>query len=113
MPAPFLHILRQAIVLPPLLDAFTIEDYNGNMAQVSVTLSSDLQRHVDARVADGGFGDPAAYLRVLAERDRDAYRADVTRVQAMIDEGFASGVCNEDARAVLDRIIADVRGPHG
>ena len=83
------------------------------MAHVRVTLPSDLQRHVDARVADGGFGDPAAYFRALAERDRDTYRADVTRVQAMIDEGLASGVCDDDARVVLDRIIADVRGAHG
>lgn len=89
------------------------QDYNGNMAEVSVTFPSDLQRHIDARVADGGFGDTAAYLRALAEQDRDAYQAEVGRVQALIDEGLASGVCAKDAFAVLDEIIAGVRGSHG
>ena len=59
------------------------------MAHVSVDLSAELQRHIDARAADAGIGDSAAYLRALAEQDRAIYRADVARVQALIDEGIA------------------------
>ena len=83
------------------------------MAHISVDLSPDLQRHLASRAADGGFGDSGAYLRALAEQDRVAYRADVARVQALIDEGFASGVCEKDAFAVIDEIIAGIRQPNG
>ena len=83
------------------------------MAQVSVILPADLQRHVDARAADGGFGDSGAYLRTLAERDRQAYRAEVARVQALIDEDVASGVCENHAFATLDEIVAGINQPDG
>lgn len=83
------------------------------MANVSVDLPADLQRHVDARALDGGFGDTSAYLRALVERDQAAYRADVARVQALIDEGLASGVCEQDAFQVIDEVIAGLHQPHG
>ncbi len=95
------------------LDAAADQDYNENMAQVSVILSMDLQRHIDARAADGGFGDTAAYLRALAEQDRNAYQADVVRVQALIDEGLASSVVDASVDEIFDRLIAedpDLRG---
>ncbi len=95
------------------LDDRPRRDYNGNMAQISVDLPADLQRHVDARAAAGNFGGSAAYLRALAEQDQAAYKADVARVQALIDEGIASGVCEKDAFEVLDEIIAGIRQPHG
>lgn len=95
------------------LDARTGQDYIGNMAQVSVTLSADLQRHLAARAADGGHGNPAAYLTALAEQDRAMYRADVARVQALIDEGFASGIIERDALEVVDEIIAGTFRSYG
>ena len=82
------------------------------MAQVGVDLPSDLKQHVEARAADGGFGDSAAYLRALAEQGRVTYRADVARVQALIDEGLASGICEKDAFELLDEIIVGIRRPH-
>ena len=91
------------------LDDAGRRDYNGNMARVSVTLSADLQRHLATRAADGGFGDPGAYLRALAEQDRNDYRADVARVQALIDEGLASGIVDQEPEEVLRKIIAGIR----
>ena len=78
------------------------------MSQVSVTLSDDLERHLDARAADGGFADSAGYLRALAEHDRKAYRADVVRVQALIDEGLASGIDPRTPEQILDEVIARI-----
>lgn len=83
------------------------------MSHVSVELSADLQRHIDARAADSGVGGSGAYLRALAERDRATYRADVVRVQALIDEGFASGIIERDALEVVDEIIAGTFRSHG
>ena len=96
-----------------MLDALGDGDYNGNMPNISVSLSPDLQRHVDARAEGGGYADSSAYLRALAERDQAAYRADVARVQALIDEGLASGVCEKNAFEVLDEVIAGIRQPDG
>ena len=64
------------------------------MSKLSVSLTVDLQRHINSRVAAEGFADPADYLRDLVQRDRCGYRADVARVEAMIDEGVASGIVN-------------------
>lgn len=83
------------------------------MAHVSVDLPFDLQQHIDARAADGGFGTSADYLRALAEQDRVAYAADVARVQALIDEGFASGIVDRDALEIIDEIIAGTFKRHG
>ena len=91
-----------------LLDRSAPKDYIGNMAQVSVDLSNDLQHHVDTRAADAGLGDSAAYLRALAEQDRAAYRADVARVQALINEGIASGIDPRTPEQVLDEVIARI-----
>lgn len=89
------------------LDRPRAKDYIGNMAHVSIDLPPDLQRHLDARAADGGFGDSAAYLRALAEQDHVAYRRDVARVQALIDEGFASGVIDANIDEIFDQLIAE------
>ena len=83
------------------------------MAQTTVTLPADLQRYADNRVEMEGFSDRSAYLRALVERDQDRYRADVARVQALIDEGMASGIVDRDALEILDEIIAGINQPHG
>lgn len=96
----------------PTLDARVERDYNENMAQVSINLPPYLQHHIDSRVEHGDYADPAAYVRSLVERDQQAYLADVTRVQALIDEGIASGIVERDALDVLDEIIAGIPQPH-
>lgn len=90
------------------MDHGAAKDYNKNMAHVSVDLSPDLQQHLDARAADGGFHDSAGYLRALAEQDRAAYTADVARVQALIDEGIASGIDPRSPEQILDEVIARI-----
>lgn len=83
------------------------------MVQVSVSLPSELQRHVDARVATGAFASSSAYLQALVERDQDEHRREVARVQALIDEGLASGVVDRDALTVLDELIERIPRRHG
>jgi putative addiction module CopG family antidote len=90
-----------------------MRDYNGNMAQVSVLLPVDLQSYVDARVAAGGYADPADFLRDLIRRDQDDYRADVARVQQLIDEGIASGIVDAEPEDLLRELVAETRTRHG
>ncbi len=80
---------------------------------LNVALSPELQSYVDARVSAEGFSDSAAFLRDLIQRDQDEYEADVRRVQALIDEGIASGVIDAEPEDVLREIIAEISSQHG
>ncbi len=83
------------------------------MADLSVSLPTDLQSYVESRVAIEGYSDPAAFVRDLVERDQAAYQADVARVQALIQEGMDSGIVDMEPEDILDEIIADIHQKHG
>jgi Arc/MetJ-type ribon-helix-helix transcriptional regulator len=74
------------------------------MNAITVLVPSELQSQVEARLAGGEYVDEGDYLRDLIRRDLDmVYRRDELR--ALIAEGFTSGVCEDDARTVLQQII--------
>lgn len=83
------------------------------MSVVSLSLPSDLQRWIDARVSAGAYADPADYLRDLLRRDHDDHLAQVERVRRLIDEGLASGTIDAQPEEILDRIIAGIPDTHG
>lgn len=95
------------------LDAPGARDYIGNMAQLSVSMPADLQRWVDRCVAAEGFADAAEYMRQLVQRDQDEYEADIRRVQALIDEGLASGVAEGRPEDLLREVIAEPHDERG
>ena len=96
-----------------MLDCRLGRGYNENMTEVNVALPADLQRYVDARVAQDGFADPADFVRDLVRRDHEEHEAGVQRVRALIQEGIDSGVVDADAQDVLDEIIAGIHQRHG
>lgn len=96
-----------------LLDGTLGEDYIRNMADLSVSLSSDLQSYVNSRVAAEGFSDPADFVRALVQRDQEDYIRDVARVQRLIDEGIASGIIDDEPENVLRQIMDEINGRHG
>lgn len=73
------------------------------MTQLTVAMPDALQEWVDLRLAEGEFADAADYLRSLVRRDR----ADREWLKVEIAKGLASGVCEDDAFAVLDQIMAE------
>ncbi len=77
------------------------------MTQLSVSMPPALQTWVDARIAQGAYADAADYLRDLVRRDQAQSADDRRWLKAMIDEGLASGVLEEDADTVIDAIIAE------
>jgi len=95
------------------LDDADAEGYKENMSQVTVPLSPDLRGFVDERASSEGMTDPADFVRAVLERERRAYQDDVARVQKLIDDGIASGVCEQDAFQVLDEVFAGIRQPRG
>lgn len=90
------------------LDGLAARVYIGRMADLSVSVSEDLHDRVRVRVAHTGYADTSEYLRELIERDQAAYEADVRRVQALIDEGIASGIVDEEPEEVVRKIIAGI-----
>lgn len=87
------------------------EDYPGRMTQLTISMPDALQEWVNQRIAQGHYADAADYLRDLVRQDRQS--GDRLWLNAMIDEGLASGVIDRDIDEVIDEIIAedsDLRG---
>lgn len=73
------------------------------MAQMNISVPEGLKAWAEARVAEGRYSSTSDYIRDLMRRDQQEYEDKLERLQAAIDEGFASGV---STRTVHD-IIAD------
>jgi antitoxin ParD1/3/4 len=56
------------------------------MSTMNVSLPATLRRFVDRQVRDGAYAGTSEYVRELIRRDRD-----VTRLQAILNEGLESG----------------------
>lgn len=78
------------------------------MAQVTVSLSDELQHWAEARVVEGGFGSASDYVGDLVRRDQE-YAVKLKALQAAIEEGLASGVSDR----TIEDIIADRRKRDG
>ena len=83
------------------------------MSELTITLPPAMEGWVERRLAKDGFPDAGAYVRQLIQRDQDSYEAEVRRVRALIEEGFASGVLDEEPEDVLREIIAGISAPNG
>ena len=81
------------------------EPYLGRMAQLTVSMPDALHEWVELRIAQGHYADAADYLRDLVRQDRQS--DDRLGLKAMIDEGLASGVLDQDPRDVILEIIGE------
>ena len=79
------------------------------MNDLSKILPPDLETWIETRVAGGEYFDSADYLRQLVRKDRDEVE-DTAWVRAMIEEGLASGIVDQEPEDVIEEIIA--RYPH-
>jgi antitoxin ParD1/3/4 len=78
------------------------------MAQVHVSLPDDLSSWAESRVAQGGFADPADYVRDVVRRDWE-YQEKLARLQEALDEGLRSGVSDRDPFEYLAELRAGLR----
>ena len=76
------------------------------MTQLNVSIPPSLESWVNTRLAQGRYVDAADYVRDLVRRDQDAEYEDRAWLKGLIDEGFASGVIDEEPEVVVERIIA-------
>ncbi|WP_231726181.1 MULTISPECIES: ribbon-helix-helix domain-containing protein [unclassified Sphingomonas] len=75
------------------------------MTDLTLSLPPALQSWINARVADGLYLDAADYLRDLVRRDQESADADTRWVRAMIEEGLASGIVDQDPRDIVRELI--------
>lgn len=76
------------------------------MAQVNVSFPPALKEWIDQKVAEGRYSSASDYLRDLTRRDQEAAMAETEWLRAMIAEGLASGVVDEEPETVIENIIA-------
>lgn len=74
------------------------------MATMNVSLPDAMKSWVEAQAASGRYGNASDYVRALIRRDQDRSAA-ITELQALIDEGIASGISTK----TVAEIIAEAR----
>ncbi|MHA6723536.1 ribbon-helix-helix domain-containing protein [Sphingomonas sp. RS2018] len=75
------------------------------MTQLTISMPDALQEWVNLRIGQGRYADAADYLRDLVRQDQQS--EDRRWLKAMIDEGLASGVLEQDPRDIIAEIIAE------
>lgn len=83
------------------------------MSSLVIAMPPALQQWVDSRLSEGRYADAADYVRDLLRRDQEWAAGDRLWLKAMIDEGRASGLLDDDPETILDEVIAedpDLRG---
>ncbi len=79
---------------------------NNGMAQMNISLPEGLKKWAEMRVAEGRYSSTSDLVRDLLRREQER-SDDVAWVQAMVDEGLASGTLEKDAFEVIEQIIAE------
>lgn len=74
------------------------------MATMNVSLPDEMKLWAEAQAQDGRYGNVSDYVRDLIRRDQERAVA-IAELQALIDEGIASGVSGK----TFDEIIAEAR----
>jgi len=73
------------------------------MATMNISLPDQMKAWVEAQAQDGKYANSSDYVRDLIRRDAERV-AKIRALQEKIDEGFASGICEES----LDEIVAGI-----
>ncbi len=70
------------------------------MAKLSIRLTDKMKQFVDDQAQGGQFANEEAYIQDLISQDQERQR-DVARIQAIVDEGIASGESDESMQDIL------------
>jgi antitoxin ParD1/3/4 len=76
------------------------------MAQLNLSIPPALKNWVDAKVAEGRYSSASDYMRHLVRRDQEAAMTETEWLRALVAEGLASGVVDEEPEVVIENIIA-------
>ena len=79
------------------------------MPQVNLSFPPALKDWVDRKVAEGRYSSASDYLRDLIRRDQEAAMSETELLRALVAEGLASGIVDEEPETVIENIIAKRR----
>ena len=79
------------------------------MATMNVSLPDAMKEWVEAQAASGEYANASDYVRDLIRHDRERRQA-IAELQALVDEGIASG---EAEPWNLEEFLAEMREKHG
>lgn len=79
------------------------------MSQLNISIPPALKTWIDHRVAEGRYSSASDYVRDLVRRDQDTAQEENEWLRALIAEGLASGVVDEEPEDVLRVIMAERR----
>lgn len=77
------------------------------MTEMTISVPPALKQWIDERIAQGLYADANDFVRALLRRDREQAEEDDAWLRAMIQDGLASRVLDEEPEDVLDAIIAE------
>ena len=80
---------------------------NNDMAQMNISLPKGLKKWAEMRVAEGRYSSTSDLIRDLLRKDQDSAADETAWLQAMLDEGIASGVVDMEPEDVIEQIIAE------
>ncbi|MDH4411867.1 MAG: type II toxin-antitoxin system ParD family antitoxin [Rhizobium sp.] len=70
------------------------------MAKLSIRLPDKMKQFVDDQTQEGQFANEEAYIQDLISQEQVRQR-EVARIQAIVDEGIASGESDESMQDIL------------
>ena len=70
------------------------------MATMNISIPDQMKTWVEEQAHSGRYGNASDYVRELIQRDQERL-AKITRMQALIDQGFESGSSDKDLTAIL------------
>ena len=77
------------------------------MTEMTISVPPALKQWIDERIAQWLYADANDFVRALLRRDREQAEEDDAWLRAMIQDGLASRVLDEEPEDVLDAIIAE------
>jgi antitoxin ParD1/3/4 len=83
------------------------------MTELSITVPADLQRWLEARLAEGRYVDAGDYVRDLIRRDLEVAFGETEWLRGLVAEGLASGISDEKPETIIENIIAKRRTRRG
>ena len=82
------------------------------MGKVTFSLDADQEAFVNARVAEGQYGDAGDYVRELVRLDQE-YARKLTELRQAIQEGIDSGVCEQTVEEIWAEAEAEYLRKNG
>ena len=76
------------------------------MSTITIAISDTMKDWIDAKAQSGDFKDPADYVVDLIRRER---ANKITSMQALVDEGLASGIGNRSKQELFDAALTNFR----